>query len=141
VPLGDGSLLAGVSCALKAHQPAIRVIGVCAKGSPAMEHSWRSGRVQEVTAETIADGLAVTRPHAEAGNGLTPDVDDIILAADDEMMDAMRLAHQELGVVLEPSGAAALGALIGSPERFRDQLVAVILTGGNLTAEQIRQWL
>src|SRR5262249_31118506 len=50
-------------------------------------------------------------------------------------------AHQELGVVLEPSGAAGLGALMGSRERFHDQLVAVILTGGNLTAEQIRQWL
>ena len=141
VPLGDGSLLAGVSCSLKEHQPAIRVIGVCAKGSPAMERSWRSGRVQEATAETIADGLAVSRPHPEAVTDLTGYVDDIILAEDDEMLGAMRLAHQELGVVLEPSGAAGLGALMGSRERFHDQLVAVILTGGNLTAEQIRQWL
>src|SRR5262249_11711377 len=95
VPLGDGSLLAGVSCALKAHQPAIRVIGVCAKGSPAMEHSWRSGRVQEVTAETIADGLAVTRPHAEAVTDLTGYVDDIILAPEHGMMDPIPPPHPQ----------------------------------------------
>jgi len=141
VPLGDGSLLAGASRWSKAHQPGTRMIGVCAKGSPAMERSWRTGRIQELAAETIADGLAVSRPHAEALADLTGQVDDIILVEDGAILEAMRLAHQELGVVLEPSGAAALGVLIRSGEQFRNQLVGVILTGGNLTADQIRRWL
>jgi threonine dehydratase len=141
VPLGDGSLLAGVSRWVKAHHGATEMIGVCAQGSPAMERSWRSGRVQDHRAETIADGLAVSQPHPEAIADLADQVDDIILVDDNTIVEAMRLAHQELGVVLEPSGAAGLAALMAHRERFRGQLAAVILTGGNLTAEQIRKWL
>ncbi len=140
VPLGDGSLLAGVARWVKTHYPTTQLIGVCAKGSPAMERSWRLGRVQEDGADTIADGLAVSRPHPEAVADLTGLVDDIVLVEDSKMLEAMRLAHQELGLVLEPSGAAGLAGLVGYRGRFRDQLVAVILTGGNVTAEQIRKW-
>ena len=53
----------------------------------------------------------------------------------------MRLAHQELGLVLEPSGAAGLAALLAHGEQFRGKLVGTVLTGGNLTAGQVRQWL
>jgi len=56
------------------------------------------------------------------------------------MIEAMRPAHQDLGLVLEPSGAAGLAALLAYVERFRGQLV-MILRGGNLTPEQARQWL
>jgi threonine dehydratase len=141
VPLGDGSLLAGVSRWVKAHHPATEMIGVCAKGSPAMERSWRSGRIIEASADTIADGLAVSNPYPEALADITGQVDDIVLADDSTMLEAMRVAHQELGIVLEPSGAAGLAALMSYGERFQSQLVGVILTGGNLTLEQIRQWL
>ena len=57
------------------------------------------------------------------------------------MLEAMRLAHQELGLVLEPSGAAGLAGLMRCQERFPDRLVGVILTGGNDTAEHMRKWL
>jgi threonine dehydratase len=53
----------------------------------------------------------------------------------------MRQAHQELGIVLEPSGAAAMAALVAYRERFRGQLVGTILSGGNITGQQMRQWL
>ena len=142
VPLGDGSLLAGVARWVKAHQPATRMIGVCADGAPAMERSWRSGRVEEVEgAGTIADGLAVTAPFPEALTDLTGLVDDILLVEDEMLVQAMRRAHEEVGLVLEPSGAAGLAALMTHRERFRDRLVGVILTGGNLTPDQIRTWL
>ena len=54
---------------------------------------------------------------------------------------AMRRAHQELGLVLEPSGAASLAALLAHRERFEGQLVGAILSGGNITVEQMQQWL
>ncbi len=142
VPLGDGSLLAGIARWVKAHNPATRMIGVCASGAPAMERSWRSGRVQELNrADTIADGLAVSIPYTEALADITALIDDIVLVEDSTLLEAMRRAHQELGIVLEPSGAAGLAALLSHRERFRGQLVSAVLTGGNLTAEQIRQWL
>jgi threonine dehydratase len=53
----------------------------------------------------------------------------------------MRLAHEHLGMVLEPSGAAGLAAILENRERFADQTVAVVLCGGNLTPEQIKLWL
>lgn len=142
VPLGDGALLAGVARWVKAHRPATRMIGVCASGAPAMERSWRAGEVLTLErAETIADGIAVRTPFTEALADITGLVDDILLVDDDTMVAAMQLAHQELGVVLEPSGAAGLAALLTYRDRFRDQSVGTILSGGNLTAQQMRQWL
>ena len=142
VPLGDGALLAGVSRWVKAHQPATRMIGVCASGAPAMERSWRAGQVQELErADTIADGIAVRMPFSEALADLSGLVDDILLVQDETMLAAMRQAHQELGIVLEPSGAAALAALLTYRERFNGQLVGTVLSGGNITVQQMRQWL
>ena len=142
VPLGDGALLAGVARWVKAHQPAAQMIGVCAKGAPAMERSWRSGRIREQEGtDTIADGIAVRIPFPEALADLTGLVDDILLVEDNTLVAAMRLAHRELGVVLEPAGAAGLAALLTYGERFQGRLVGAILSGGNLTTEQIREWL
>jgi threonine dehydratase len=142
VPLGDGALLAGVARWVKAHQPATRMIGVCASGAPAMERSWRAGQVQALErAETIADGIAVRMPFTEPLVDLTGLVDDILLVDDETMVAAMRQAQQELGVVLEPSGAASLAALLTYRERFRDQLIGTILSGGNITVQQMQLWL
>ncbi|HEX9941989.1 MAG TPA: pyridoxal-phosphate dependent enzyme [Thermoanaerobaculia bacterium] len=142
VPLGDGALLAGIARWVKAHHPATRMIGVCASGAPAMERSWRSGRIQELgRADTIADGIAVTSPFPEALGDLSGRIDDILLVEDETLVAAMRRAHQEIGIVLEPAGAASLAALLTYRERFQGHLVAAILSGGNLTVEQMREWL
>jgi threonine dehydratase len=142
VPLGDGALLAGVARWVKAHQPTTQMIGVCASGAPAMERSWRAGQVQELErAETIADGMAVRNPFQEALADIIGLVDDILLVDDITLVAAMRHAHQEFGVVLEPSGAAGLAALLTYRERFSGQLIGTILSGGNLTVEQMERWL
>jgi threonine dehydratase len=142
VPLGDGALLAGVARWVKAHRPSTYMIGVCASGAPAMERSWRAGEVQELERpKTIADGIAVRMPFTEALVDLTGLVDDILLVEDDTMVAAMRQAHQELGIVLEPAGAAAMAALLAYRERFSEKLVGTILSGGNITGQQMRQWL
>jgi threonine dehydratase len=142
MPLGNGALLAGVGCWLKAHRPQTQVIGVCAAAAPAMERSWRAGRVvTTVTAETIADGIAVRIPVPEALVELGGSVDDVVLVDEAEIVEAMRCAHRELGVVVEPAGAIGLAAA----KRYRDRLagarVATLLSGGNLTPEQAAQWL
>jgi threonine dehydratase len=141
VPLGDGALLAGVSRWVKAHQPHVQMIGVCASGAPAMERSWRAGQLRARRADTIADGIAISDPYPEALGDLVGLIDDIVLVQDESLVAAMRLAHRELGVVLEPAGAAGVAAAMSHGERFRDRLVGTILTGGNITAEQQRQWL
>jgi threonine dehydratase len=118
------------------------MIGICAAKSPAMERSWRSARrVVCPDAGTIARGLAVDAPHVEALDTLREAVDDILLVEDDALIAAMRLAHSELGIVLEPSGAAGVAAILTHGDRFRGQTVGTILTGGNLSEDEIGQWL
>ncbi len=142
VPLGDGALLAGVARWVKAHRPSTRMIGVCASGAPAMEMSLRTGRRCELPrTDTIADGIAVRTPFLEAIGDLTGVVDDVLLVDDEAIVGAIRRAHRDLGLVLEPAGAAGLAAVLAHADRFRGQLVATVLTGGNATSEQLGQWI
>lgn len=72
---------------------------------------------------------------------LQASIDEILLVDDAALVQGMRLAHHELGLVLERAGAAGLAALLMHGADFRGQSVATVLTGGNLTVEQMRQWL
>lgn len=141
VPLGDGALLAGIARWVKAHSPTTRMVGVCAAGAPAMERSWRTGELCDLPAHTIADGIAVTSPFAEAVSDITGVIDEVVLVDDDSIVAAIRRAHGDLGLVLEPAGAAALAAVMTHPGHFRGQLAGVVLSGGNATAEQLAKWL
>ncbi len=142
IPLGDGALLGGIARWVKAHSPATRMIGVCAAGSPAMHRSWHARRVVACEPpDTIADGIAIRTPFAESLSNLTRLIDDVLLVEDDAMIAGMRLAMAELGLLLEPSAAAGIAALLTQGEQFRGQRIATVLTGASLTPEQIRDWL
>jgi threonine dehydratase len=142
VPLGNGALLAGIGRWIKAVSPQTRVIGVCAEGAPAMERSWRLGhKVATNKADTIADGLAVRVPVDEALDDLRLVVDDILLVDDQTILRAMRMLFRELGVIVEPAGAAGVAAALAHREKFTGQLAATVLCGGNLTEEQVQRWL
>ncbi len=141
VPLGDGALLAGIARWIKAEHPATRMIGVCAAGAPAMERSWRTGELCDLPAQTIADGIAVTSPFAEALSDISGVIDDVLTVEDAALISAIRAVHRDLGLVLEPAGAAGLAAVRTHPDFFRGRLVAAILSGGNATSEQLRRWL
>ncbi len=142
VPLGNGALLSGVGTWFKAHAPATRLIGVCMTGAPAMEQSWRTHQlVQTNNVRTIADGIAVRVPVPDALKDLAMVVDDVWLIEDDDLLSAMRSAHQHLGIVLEPAGAVGLAAIMKRRDELSGQRVATILCGGNLTEEQRRRWL
>jgi len=142
VPLGDGALLSGIGCWVKAHSPRTRMIGVCAAGSPAMERAWRTGQIaRRCASNTIADGLAVDAPYPEALANVRSSVDDVLLVEDAALIGAMQCAHAELGLVLEPSGAAGLAALNVHRDQFVGETVATVLTGGNLGPEDMRRWL
>ena len=107
-----------------------------------MEHSWRARRAQELgPTHTIADGIAVQSPYPEAVDDLIHLADDILLVEEPALLSAMQQAHRELGVVLEPSGAAGLAAITTHRDRFRGQVIATILTGGNVTPGQMHDWL
>ena len=68
-------------------------------------------------------------------------VDDVLLVDDEAMLTAVRAAHRHLGIVLEPSGAAGLAGAMVYRDQFAGQTVGVVLCGGNLTPEQMGEWL
>jgi threonine dehydratase len=142
IPLGNGALLAGIGTWMKATSPATRRIGVCAAGAPSMALSLQQG-VPEPTesAATIADGIAVRVPVPEALADLAAVVDEVLLVDDHALISAMQLVFHEHGLVVEPAGVAGLAAAITFRERFQGASVVTPLCGGNLTEEQIREWL
>lgn len=141
VPLGNGAMITGIARWVKAKSPNTKVVGVSAAGAPAMEKSWRAGTyIQTDSINTIADGIGVRVPVAEALEDLKGLIDDVVLVEDSTTIAAMKLAHQHLGVVLEPSGAVGIAALINT-NLFSGQRIATVLCGGNITPEQMKTWL
>ncbi|WP_202842373.1 pyridoxal-phosphate dependent enzyme [Luteimonas saliphila] len=133
VPLGNGALLNGIGRWTKAASPATRVIGVCAAAAPSMARSWRGGRVVETTAaETMADGIAVRVPIADAVDDMHGIVDDVLLVDEEDIARAMVLAHDCAGIVLEPAGAVGIAAIRAYPAHFAGQQVATVLSGNNI---------
>lgn len=142
VPLGNGALLTGMGRWIKAVSPATRVIGVQATGADAMARSWRSGQlVFPPRIDTIADGIGVRVPIAEAVADMRTTVDDVVLVDDALLVEAMRQLHAHAGLVVEPSGAAGVAAIIAEGRPWAGRRVASVICGGNLTPAQMSAWL
>jgi threonine dehydratase len=142
VPLGNGALLTGIARWAKVVQPDIRIIGVQAVGADAMERSWRTGElVFPPSVATIADGIGVRVPIAEAVEDMRGIVDDVVLVEDQDIIRAMRLLFDKAGLIIEPSGAAGVAAVLANPAAWRGVHAATILCGSNLTDAQIKEWL
>ena len=138
IPLGNGALIGGVARWLKQASPQTRIIGVCAAAAPSMQQSWERNRcIETATANTMADGIGVRVPIAEAVRDTRELVDEIVLVGDGAMRRAMRETFLELGLLVESSAAAGLAAVRLQAHRWKGQRVGVILTGGNVSiAEQ-----
>jgi threonine dehydratase len=137
LPVGDGALISGVARWIKEHSPKTRIVGVCASGAPSMVLSWRAAQqVSTERSDTIAEGIEVRMPTAEAVARVHALVDDMVVVDDSDLLDAMRLATETLGLLLEPAGAAGLAAIrVRHPPGER---LATVLTGSNLRPEQLR---
>jgi threonine dehydratase len=142
VPLGNGALVNGIGTWVKRFSPATSVIAVCAAGAPAMQLSWLAGKaVSTRSMDTIADGIGVRVPVPEAVAEMRNSVDDVMLVTDEDLIAAMRMLQMDAGLLVEPAGAAGLAAIVKRKTDFAGKRVAMILTGGNVTEDQIRQWL
>jgi len=141
VPLGNGSLVNGIGTWLKRFSPSTRVIAVCAESAPSMALSWRAHTPVTAPSESIADGIAVRVPVPDAVDIMAGTVDEVVLVGDVQMLAAMRLLHRQAGLVVEPSGAAGVAAIANLAGDWSGKRVATVLTGGNLTEQQLRDWL
>ena len=142
IPLGNGALAAGIGCWFKSRSPRTRVVAVAAKGAPCMALSYNAGDVISTPeARTIADGIAVRNPVPSAIGWLRDTVDDVVLVDDDQILDAMRFAHETWKRLVEPAGAAGLAAVLAQASALKGSRLATMLCGANLTDQQIQAWL
>ena len=135
VPVGGGGLIAGSATAAKGLRSGIRVIGVEPEAGDDTKRSLEAGkRVRIPVPRTIADGQALDAPGELTFSVTRRLVDEIVLVTDDEIRDAMRLAFERLKIVIEPSGATGLAALLASRVNRIPPRVGVIVSGGNIDA-------
>jgi threonine dehydratase len=142
IPLGNGALFNGIATAMKAKSPHTQLIAVQSQGAPAMIESIESGALvthQEI--DTIADGIGVRVPIQQALDDMEGLLDKGLLVAEESILDAMRLLHLHAGLVVEPSGAVGIAAVLENKSLFENKRVGTIICGGNLTDTQIKNWL
>ncbi|WP_405608952.1 threo-3-hydroxy-L-aspartate ammonia-lyase [Streptomyces sp. NBC_00076] len=136
-PVGGGGLIAGSATAAKGLDAGIRVIGVEPEAGDDTRRSLEAGRrVTIPVPRTIADGQAAETPGELTFSVNRRLVDEIALVSDDEIRDAMRFAFERLKIVVEPSGATPLAALLAGRAGPLPRRVGVIVSGGNVDAER-----
>lgn len=136
VPIGGGGLIAGIAGYLKQRMPRVKVIGVEPVGAAAMKASFDAGRpVTLERVETIADGLAASRPGDICFEIARQCVDELVLVEEAEMLRAIRLYFEWEHLLAEPAGSAALAALLYHYLPSPSERVVVILSGANVTDE------
>ncbi len=139
VPVGAGSGVLGTATVARAVNPAIRVIGVQTEGRSAVYRSWKEGRrVTVETVTTFAEGLATREPFDLPLALLPRLVDEIMLVSDDELLDAILLILETAHQLAEGAGAAAVAAALKRRDELAGRRVGLVLSGGNLTTEQLR---
>ena len=141
VPVGGGGFSAGVAAAIKLSLPNARVIGVEPSGAPKLSRAREAGRpVRLEHSGGLADGLlAVEIGHITFAHHQRY-IDDVVLVDDAALRGAMRVLLDRLKLVVEPSGAITIAALLGGQVKARGATVAV-LSGGNIEWDGLRELL
>ena len=138
VPVGGGSGACGACVVAGGLAPHAHVIGVQAASAPAAYLSWRDGRIVEAKMETAAEGLA-TRVGFEVTQAiLRESLEDFLLVTEEEMAGAVVTLLEHTHNVAEHAGAAPLAAALKIRERLRGKKVVLVMSGGNITVDQLR---
>lgn len=138
-PIGGGGLIAGSGTIAKVLRPAIRVVGVEPAAGDDTRRSLEAGRrVTVPVPHTIADGLAVAIPGELTFQINRRVVDEVVTVSDGDLVDAMVFLFERMKTVVEPSGAAAVAALLAGVIDARGLRVGAILSGGNIGPERFR---
>ncbi len=138
VPVGGGSGAAGACLVASACKPSLRVIGVQSEAAPAAWRSWKEGSLVSDRMETSAEGLATRTAFALPQRILRQHLDDFLLVSDQEIRQAQVLMIDKTRNLVEAAGAAALAAALNLSNELRGTRVAVVCSGGNVSAAQLR---
>lgn len=130
-PVGGGGLLSGTATVVKALYPRTAVYGCEPEKADDAFRSLRSGTiVKPQSPDTIADGLR-TALGVNTFHVIQKTVDDILLVPETAIVDAMQLLFERMKIVVEPSGAVSLAAVLTHRDRLARMKLGIILSGGN----------
>lgn len=136
-PVGGGGLLSGTALAARGLLPAARVFGAEPLNVNDAWQSLKTGRIMPVTGKTsIADGL-LGRLGSLTFPIIREHVAGIVTVGEASIVDAMRLVWERLKLIVEPSAAVAVAALLAQPEEFQGRRVGIILSGGNVDPDKL----
>ncbi len=142
VCLGGGGLLAGIALAIKSVRPDVRVIGVEPAGAADGQASLRAGRIVTLDhPDTVADGLRATHLGDLPFALISRLVDDIVTVTEEEIRAAVLALHRGAKLVVEPSGAVAVAALMHGKTGVEGRRVVATLSGGNIDQALLAEWL
>jgi threonine dehydratase len=142
IALGGGALATGVGHVVKARAPRVEVICVQPLGSPAMTHSWRQRRaVTTDSTHTIADAVAGRRPIPAVLDDLLLIADDAVLVQEASIITGMRMLLDHAGLVVEPSAALGVAAILENRDRFAGRHVVTIVCGSNVDVAAYHRWV
>lgn len=137
VPVGGGGLLAGTAVAAKGCRPELQVIGTEPAGADDATVGFNRGqRVTQATPNTVADGLR-TLVGVRNFDLICANVDAMLTVTEPAIVEAMALLWTRLKIIVEPSSAVPVAAIMEHAEGFKGQRVGVILSGGNVDLAQL----
>lgn len=139
-PIGGGGMISGTCLALSGAAPDTEIFAAEPVNADDVHRSFHAGHIIEDDApDTIADGLKVSmRPRT--WHFVSKYVKDVLLVTEQEIVDAMYLVWQRMKIIIEPSSAVAVAAIIKNSERFSGRKVGVLITGGNVDLMKL-PWL
>jgi len=142
VCLGGGGLLSGSALSTRALAPDCRLVGVEPEAGNDGQQSFRTGEIVHIaTPQTIADGAQTQH----LGNLTFPiirrDVDDILTATDDELVQCMRFFAERMKIVVEPTGCLGFAAARRMKDELRGKKVGILVSGGNIDLAKLSGFL
>lgn len=141
VPVGAGSGACGTGIVAKTINPRIQVVGVQSAQAPAMQRSWASGELQTAEMRTFAEGIATRVPFKNTQAIMRQVLDDFVLVDDADIHRAVVLLLEHTHNLAEGAGAAPLAAALQLKERLAGKKVVLVMSGGNLAVDTLRQIL
>ena len=141
VPVGAGSGACGVSIVAKSINPKIEVIAAQSAQAPAMQLSWQSDQLVTAPMTSFAEGVATRVPFENTQRIMRRYLDDFVLVDDEAIKAAIRLLLEHTHNLAEGAGAVSLAAALQLKDRLAGKKVVLILSGGNLSLEKLRDIL
>jgi threonine dehydratase len=139
-PVGGGGLLSGTCLGAHYFKPGLKVYAGEPEGAADAVLSLQSGKVEKAPfVNTIADGLLTTLSERTL-EIIQAHVTDILLVSEDEIKAALRLVYERMKIIIEPSCAVPLAAVLKNADLFKGKKVGIILTGGNVDLSKFKEW-